>query len=364
MTDLAFISAVDLLEGYKKGKISPVEATRAALDQIEKYDHILNAFVFTDPDAALASARQSEDRWRRGEPLGLLDGVPTTVKDIMLMKGYPTLKGSRLVDPAGQWESDSPAVARLREHGCVFIGKTTTPEFGWKGVTDSPLSGITRNPWDSDKTPGGSSGGASAACAAGMGVLHTGSDGGGSIRIPAALTGIFGYKASFGRVPVWPASAFGTVSHVGPMTRTVSDACLMMDVMKGYDSRDWYALPNTDDKYREITPADLKGRKIAYSATLGYAKVDSEVLKLVEQAVDVFRGWVQWSKKWIPVLKVRYRPLQLSGIVVPGLRLKMRQMKRCPYWIRGFAKSWSVDQGFLWLIILTPQLPAQNLGGL
>ncbi len=289
MTDLAYISAIDLIQGYRGGKISPVEATKAALSQIEKYDQFLNAFVFVDPEGALSAARQSEERWRKGEPIGLLDGVPTTLKDIMLMKGHPTLKGSKLIDPAGPWNDDSPAVARLRENGAVFVGKTTTPEFGWKGVTDSPLSGITRNPWNTDKTPGGSSGGASAACAAGMGVLHTGTDGGGSIRIPAAFAGIFGHKASFGRVPVWPASAFGTVSHVGPMTRSVADACLMLDVMKGYDSRDWYSLPSTDDKYRDLKPLDMKGLRIAYSATLGYASVEDGVLKAVQNAVEVFR---------------------------------------------------------------------------
>lgn len=289
MSDLAYFSATELMEAYKTGKVSPVEATKAALSQIEKYDQYLNAFVFVDPEGALAAAKKSEDRWRRNAPIGLLDGIPTTVKDIMLMKGRPTLKGSKLVDPVGPWNDDSPAVARLREHGAVFIGKTTTPEFGWKGVTDSPLSGITRNPWNPDKTPGGSSGGASSACAAGMGVLHTGTDGGGSVRIPAAFSGIFGHKASFGRVPVWPASAFGTVSHVGPMTRSVSDACLMLDVIKGYDSRDWYSLPTNNEQYRNLHPMDLKGVHIAYSATLGYANVESGVLEAVGQAVETFR---------------------------------------------------------------------------
>ncbi len=290
MTDLAYISACDLLAGYKSGEISPVDAVKAALSQIERYEPHINAFVFVDAENALSEAKKSEERWRKGTPCGLLDGVPTTVKDIMLMKGHPTLKGSKLTDPAGPWNDDSPAVARLREQGAIFIGKTTTPEFGWKGVTDSPLSGATRNPWNLDKTSGGSSGGASAACAAGMGVLHTGSDGGGSIRIPAAFTGIFGHKPSFGRVPVWPASAFGTVSHVGPMTRTVGDACLMLDVMKGYDARDWYALPTTTEQYRDLKPAQFAGRKIAYSRNLGFAKVEPDIIAAVDRAVDVFKS--------------------------------------------------------------------------
>ena len=287
--DLAYASATELLEGYKSGNVSPVEATKAALDQISRYDGVLNAFVFVDEEGALKQAAASEERWRSGNPIGLVDGIPTTVKDIMLMKGFPTLKGSKLVDKNGSWDEDAPSVARLRENGAVFLGKTTTPEFGWKGVTDSPLSGVTRNPWNPETTPGGSSGGASAACAAGMGVLHTGSDGGGSIRIPAAFAGIFGLKPSFGRVPVWPASAFGTVSHVGPMTRSVADGTLMFQAMLGFDSRDWYALPETNMDYRSCLEGSLKGRKIAYSRTFGYAKVEPEVARLVDEAVDLLR---------------------------------------------------------------------------
>ncbi len=287
--DLAYASATELMEGYKSGSISPVEATKAALDQISRYDGVLNAFVFVDEEGALKQAAASEERWRRGNPMGLVDGIPTTVKDIMLMKGFPTLKGSKLVDKNGSWEEDAPSVARLRENGTVFLGKTTTPEFGWKGVTDSPLSGVTRNPWNPETTPGGSSGGASAACAAGMGVMHTGSDGGGSIRIPAAFAGIFGLKPSFGRVPVWPASAFGTVSHVGPMTRSVADGTLMFQAMLGFDSRDWYALPETNMDYRSCLEGSLKGRKIAYSRNFGYAKVEPEVARLVDEAVDLMR---------------------------------------------------------------------------
>lgn len=288
--ELAYASAQQLLQGYQSGDISPVEATQASLAQIEKYDPILNAFVVVDDEGALKAARDSEARWRSGNPQGMLDGIPTTIKDIMLTKGMPTLKGSKVTDKNGPWEEDAPAVARLKENGAVILGKTTTPEFGWKGVTDSPLSGITRNPWNADTTPGGSSGGASAACAAGMGVLHTGTDGGGSIRIPAAFAGIFGLKPSFGRVPVWPASAFGTVSHLGPMTRSVADAALMLQAMIGYDSRDWYSLPKTHRDFTKCVDGTLKGRKIAYSRNFGYVNVESEVERQVDAAVDIIRG--------------------------------------------------------------------------
>src|SRR5688572_2513652 len=156
-----------------------------------------------DEARALAAAKAAEKRWRKGSPKGPVDGVPVLIKDILLTKGWPTLRGSRTIDSDQDWPEDAPAVARLRESGAVLIGKTTTPEFGWKGVTDSPLTGITRNPWDLSKTPGGSSGGSAAAVAAGYVPLSLGTDGGGSIRIPAGFTGIFGFKPSFGRVPAY-----------------------------------------------------------------------------------------------------------------------------------------------------------------
>lgn len=286
--DLAYATATELLDGYRDGSISPVEATQAALNQIEKYNGALNAFVLVDEDYALARARESEVRWRAGTPMGLIDGVPTTIKDILLTEGWPTLRGSLSVDAAGPWDDDAPCTARLKENGAVILGKTTTPEFGWKGVTDSPRTGITRNPWNKEMTPGGSSGGASAACAAGMGVFHVGTDGGGSIRIPASFTGIFGIKASYGRVPAWPLSPFGTVAHVGPMTRNVRDGAMMLQVLSQPDVRDWTSLPPVDTDYLADLSASIKGKKIAYSPTLGYAKVHPEVAAAVKSAATLF----------------------------------------------------------------------------
>src|SRR5580704_1973381 len=199
--DLALWTATKLIAGYSAKTASPVEATQAALARIERLDPELNAFCLVDPEGALATARDAEARWQRGAPLGLVDGVPTSVKDIVLTKGWPTLRGSKTIDPNQPWDEDAPAVARLREHGAVLLGKTTTPEFGWKAIGDSPRTGITRNPWNLERTTGGSSAGAAAACAAGIAPLHVGSDGAGSIRIPSCFTGIFGIKASFGRVP-------------------------------------------------------------------------------------------------------------------------------------------------------------------
>jgi aspartyl-tRNA(Asn)/glutamyl-tRNA(Gln) amidotransferase subunit A len=286
-SDLLKLSAVDLLAGYRTKRISPVEVTRAALQHIEALNPVLNAFCFVAPDA-LSMAEASEARWMSGEPMGLLDGVPVSIKDILLTRGWPTLRGSKTVDPAGPWTDDAPAVARLRESGAILLGKNTTPEFGWKGVTDSPLTGITRNPWNPAKTPGGSSGGGAAAVASGMGPLTLGTDGGGSIRIPCAFTGLFGLKPSFGRVPAWPLSPYGTVAHVGPMSRTVRDTALLMNVIAQPDARDWFALPADRRDYLEGLDGGVRGWRIAYSANLGYADVDPEVAALVRQAAMRF----------------------------------------------------------------------------
>jgi aspartyl-tRNA(Asn)/glutamyl-tRNA(Gln) amidotransferase subunit A len=285
--DLAFMSAIDLLAAYRAKELSPVEATRAALDRIAALDARFNAFCLVDEKGALEAARASEGRWHRGEPRGLVDGVPTTIKDLLLSKGWPTLRGSKTVKPDQAWDEDAPSVARLRENGAVFLGKTTTPEFGWKGVTDSPLTGITRNPWDPEKTAGGSSGGAAVAAALGMGALHLGTDGGGSIRIPAAFSGIFGLKQTFGLVPAYPLSPFGTVAHVGPMTRSAADAALMLTVLSAPDARDWYALPPDGRDYRVGLDLGIKGKRVAWSPRLGSAVVDPEVAAVVADAVKV-----------------------------------------------------------------------------
>jgi aspartyl-tRNA(Asn)/glutamyl-tRNA(Gln) amidotransferase subunit A len=285
--DLCALSATELLDGYRRHQLSPIDVTRAVLARIERLNPALNAFNLVS-DRAIEDAKASEARWVAGQPKGLLDGVPVSIKDIVLTRGWPTLRGSKTVDPKGPWNDDAPATARLREHGAVLLGKTTTPEFGWKGVTDSPLTGITRNPWNPKKTPGGSSGGAVAAVAAGMGPLAVGTDGGGSIRIPCSFTGLFGIKPSFGRVPAWPLSPFGTVAHVGPITRTVTDAALMLNVLSLPDARDWHALPYDSRDWRSGLDHGIDDLRIAFSPDLGYAQVDVEVAQVVREAVKVF----------------------------------------------------------------------------
>jgi aspartyl-tRNA(Asn)/glutamyl-tRNA(Gln) amidotransferase subunit A len=286
--DIAYASAEDLLRLYRSKALSPVEAATAVLDHAEALQPKLNPFTVIDRDGALAVARAAEHRWQRGEPGGPLDGVPVTIKDLMLTVGFPTLRGSRLIDRDQDWSEDTPAVARLKEAGAVIIGKTTTPEFGWKALGDSPLTGMTRNPWNTERTSGGSSAGAAAACAAGIGPLHLGSDGAGSIRIPAAFCGVFGIKPSFGRVPAHPPSPMGLLSHHGPLTRSVRDAALMLNVLAQPDPRDPYGLPAENRDHRDGVEDGVKGWRIAYSPDLGYAKVDPEIAAAVAGAARHF----------------------------------------------------------------------------
>ena len=288
--DLLSLSAAELIERYRSKRASPVEVTQAALDRIDRLNPIYNAFVLVDAERALKDARASEARWARGAPAGLVDGVPATVKDLIVTEGWPTRRGSLTIDPNQPWTEDGPPVARLREQGAVFLGKTTTPEFGWKGVTDSPLTGTTVNPWDTRLTPGGSSGGAAVAAALGFGVLHVATDGGGSIRIPAGFCGLFGFKPTFGVVPVHPHSGAWTLWHQGPIARTVGDAELMLQVIAGSDPRDWYRVPTRAAEYARTGERDVRGLRIGYSRTLGYANVDPEVAKLVDQGVRHFEA--------------------------------------------------------------------------
>ncbi|WP_267133361.1 amidase family protein, partial [Streptomyces calidiresistens] len=258
VTDPTSLDAGGLTAGYAAGDFTPVDVALAVLERAAAIDAIVNAFVVIDAEGALDAARESAARWAAGSPLGPLDGVPASVKDILLQRGRPTLRGSAAVEPTGPFTEDAPSVARLREAGCVLIGKTTTPEFGWKGVTDCPPHGATGNPHAPDRTAGGSSGGAAAAVAFGAGPLALGTDGGGSVRIPAAFCGIFALKPTYGRVPLYPASAFGTLAHVGPMTRTAADSATLLDVIGRPDTRDWSHLGPPPAGYRAALepPAD------------------------------------------------------------------------------------------------------------
>ncbi len=287
--DLSDCTASELLSLFAARKASPLEALDAVQARVALVDPVLNAFCHLDFDAARRAAHDSQARWQSGATVGPLDGVPVSIKDLILTRGWPTRRGSRTVDPAQPWDVDAPVTARLREAGAVLFGKTCTPEFGCKGETNSPLTGITRNPWNPGRTPGGSSGGTAAAVASGMGPLSVGTDGAGSVRIPAAFCGNFGLKPSFGRVPAYPLSPFGTVAHLGPHTMSVRDAALMLNVMKRPDARDWTSLPPDESDALDGLEDGVRGLRIAWSPTLGYARgVHEDVAAATRAAAKVF----------------------------------------------------------------------------
>jgi len=280
--------ASDLATAIAKKKVSPVEVVDAVLSRIDTLKE-LNAYVTLDAERARQTAKAAERAvMRRGARLGPLHGVPFSVKDLIITKGVRTTFGTPLYRDNVPTE-DAPSVERLKTAGAIMLGKTNTPTLGWVGVTDNLLFGVTRNPWSLAHTPGGSSGGAGAAVAAGLAPLAIGTDGGGSIRKPAAWCGIFGLKASWGRIPVYPSSAAWSLSHAGPMTRTVRDAALMMNVCAGPDERDQYSLPPAGVDYVKALKGNLKGLRVAWSDTLGIAPaVDPEVRDATAKAARAF----------------------------------------------------------------------------
>jgi aspartyl-tRNA(Asn)/glutamyl-tRNA(Gln) amidotransferase subunit A len=284
--ELATLPASQASELFGKGQLSPYEMTRAIVDNIAVLNPHINAFCWLDTDAALKAARESEARWKRGEPLSQLDGITFTVKDLSMTRGWPTRRACLAIPAEGPWEEDAPSVARMREAGAVLLGKTTVPEFGASHVTQSKLCGVTRNPWNLKNTPGGSSGGAAASVIAGMGTIALASDAAGSIRGPAAMTGTFGLKTTFGRVPDYPSSYLGSLAVVGPITRTVEDAWLCMNAITRHDSRDSYGLPpEQPDLPLPDVDKGLAGIRVLFSPTLGFAEVEPETAGIVREAV-------------------------------------------------------------------------------
>jgi aspartyl-tRNA(Asn)/glutamyl-tRNA(Gln) amidotransferase subunit A len=282
------LTSANLTRLYRRGALSPIEVARDCLACIEAAK-ALNAFVAIEPHGALAAAAESEARWRAGKPLGPVDGVPASIKDNIWAKGLPTRRGSKTSD-ATPAQADSPAVARLREQGAVILGKTCMPEHGWIGVCHSPLTGITRNPWNVDHTPGGSTGGGAVAALLGLGVLHLGTDGAGSLRIPAAFTGVFGMKPSFGRVPIYPALLLNVLSHQGTITRTVADGATMLSVIAQPDARDMAACNTPAPDFAANLDAGVRGLRVAFSARLGQEfALDPEIEAAARQAARVLQ---------------------------------------------------------------------------
>jgi len=335
-TDPALFTAEEMLSLFATNRLSPVEVLQAVTERVARLNPGLNAFAVLNP-RALDAAGESAARWRAGRPLGLLDGVPVTVKDLVDLAGFPTRRGSRTTsaDPVAD---DAPSVVGLKAAGAVILGKTTTTEYGWKSPGDCPLHGITRNPWNPAYTTGGSSSGAGAAGAAGFGPLHIGTDAGGSIRIPAAWSGLVGLKPTYGRVPQWPAGAFASVACAGPMTRSVRDAALMLSAMARYDLRDPFCLPDDGRDWRDGIEAGVAGLTVGLLSSPGFdAPVDADGIAAVERAAALLAdaGAVVeradtalpdtsevFGRVWGAALArlVASLPSQLVGLLDPGIR--------------------------------------------
>jgi aspartyl-tRNA(Asn)/glutamyl-tRNA(Gln) amidotransferase subunit A len=333
---LAWLSATELAALIRRKKVSPVEVIGAALDRIDALNPRLNAFVTLTGDEARREAKAAERAlMRRSARLGPLHGVPFSVKDLVITRGVRTTFGTPLYRDNVPTE-DAPIVERMKAAGGIMLGKTNTPTFGWIGATHNLVFGITRNPWHLERTPGGSSGGASAAAAAGLGPLHIGTDGGGSIRIPASCAGIFGHKPSYGRIPTYPVSGAWSLSHVGPLTRTVADSALMLTVCAGPDERDQYSLPGPRVDYVKALRGSLKGLRVAYTDDLGFADaVDPEVRAVCAKAARAFRelgcrleevrpGWPSPREAWGEIfcggIAARMAPyLDRRSDIEPGL---------------------------------------------
>jgi aspartyl-tRNA(Asn)/glutamyl-tRNA(Gln) amidotransferase subunit A len=293
-TDLCFTSAVELAQLIRRRALSPVEVTRTVLERIERLNTRLGAYVVVHAERALDEARAAERAVMAGESRGPLHGVPVSIKDNLWTAGERTTYGSRLLAQFVAPE-DAPSVAGLRAAGAIFVGRTNLPEFAWRGSTDNRLFGESRNPWDLTRTSGGSTGGGAAAVAAGLGPLALGSDGAGSIRIPASFCGLVGLKPTFGRVPMYPAAGGNElVAHVCPLARTVRDVALMMNAIAHYDRRDMFALPDDGVDYLAACHEPFLGTRsgpqvrIAWSADLGFAPVDPETREIAETAARAF----------------------------------------------------------------------------
>ena len=335
--DPALLTAEEMLALYERRRLDPVEVLQAVVERIARLNPALNAFACMNPKA-LEAAGESAMRWRAGRPIGALDGVPVTVKDLVDVAGFPTRRGSRTTDPAPAAD-DAPMVAGLKAEGAIVVGKTTTTEFGWKSPGDCPLHGITRNPWNLERTTGGSSSGAGAAGAAGFGPLHIGTDAGGSVRIPSAWCGLVGLKPTYGRIPQWPASAFASVACAGPMTRSVRDAALMLSAMARYDIRDPFCVQDDARDWRDGIEDGVAELSIGVLRRPGFdAPVDADGVAAVERTAAILSDAgaeveeiadpglpdtsAVFGRVWGAALArlVANTPAQLAGLLDPGIR--------------------------------------------
>ena len=334
MTDeeLCLLPATTLAPLIRDKRLSPVELMRAVVARIEALEPKLNAMAAFDPALAMERARQAEEAVMKGAALGPLHGIPVTIKDLHWTEDFTTEAGSHTMK-GFRAPADTPSVARLRAAGAVVIGKTTTSELAWSGVSRSPLTGITSNPWKQGYNAGASSAGAGAAAAAGYGPLHQGSDGAGSIRMPSHFCGVYGLKGTHGRVPTWPVSASDYTAHIGPMTRTVGDSALMMAVMSGPHPLDHTSLEAPPADYLGRLEEGVRGRRVAFSPDLGHARVDPEVAAIVREAATRFAAAAglhmvettpDWGPEGAPLIRGFYRAhMQARAALLPEYESRM-----------------------------------------
>ncbi len=382
--DIAYAAGSELAQLYRTRKLSPVEVVQAVYRRMEACEPRINAMARLTVDQAMAKARDAEAAYRRGDARKL-EGIPVTIKDLQHTKGVRTDFGSKIFEGTIP-DVDAPCVTRLNDAGCIMLGKSTASEFGWKGVGQSPVTGVTHNPWKHGRTSGGSSAGAAAGAAAGYGPFHQGGDGGGSIRIPAHFCGVFGLKPTHGRIPNWPMSNNDLATYMGPITRTVTDAALMLEAMAGPHPWDYTSLESRPIDYAAHLFGSMKDRRIAFSPDLGHAKVHPEVATLVARAVEAFEEMgatvEEVTPAWGPQgteLMTFFWPTVFAGYsrffadwedkMDPGLvqAIKSVQDIRLPEFMnmrsRRFAYCQSIHEFFEgWDFLLTPTVAVPAFG--
>ena len=296
MSDFAWLTAVEIADGVKKKKFSATEVTKASISRMEILDKELHAYCTPTPELALKDAKEIDKKISQNKDPGPLAGVPVGIKDLVCTKGIKTVSGSYFYKDFIP-EEDDVSVERLKNAGAIVLGKTNAPEFGYSGVGHNPVFETTRNPWNTDLTPGGSSAGSCASVVTGVSPFAIASDGGGSIRIPSSLSGTYGMKASMGRVPLYPGcrderypgvSSWESIEHIGPVSNNVKDAALMLSVISGPDDRDRHSLPKSDFDWVKSVNTDIKGCKVGFSMDWGYAAVDKEVREIISNAAKIF----------------------------------------------------------------------------
>jgi len=362
--DLCYTPATELLRRYHAGEISPLEVVQNSLERIAEVNPTLNCFCFTYPEEALAAAKTAEQRLASGNARPL-EGIPLAIKDFTPTRGKVTTRGSRLFE---NWvpERSAVIVERLEAAGAIMVGKTTTPEFATSGFTDSPLWGITRNPWNPARTPGGSSGGSGAAVASGCVPFAEGSDMGGSVRIPAALCGVVGLKPSLGRIPMDVIdTCYDNISHFGPIARNVSDAALFLDVVQGEHRRDIQSLPRCE--LNIPVPGDVEGMRFAFDVTLGFYAVDAGIEDNLRTTVQALRdagavveeielGWDRnivdlWNRSWAVFMAAAYE--QATDIPLRENRERMSKhlvglIERGQQFSAVDARKWEFERTRYW----------------